>query len=404
MRIGYYIPAWPPGSVPNGIVTTLGHLGGVLRELGHEVFYITPHAAQSFADERVLVLNDSSNHSILDTIRYKWNPEKTLYVRHSEAIAAAVNLLIAKYGIDIFQMEETHGWASKVIQQVSIPVVVRLHGPWHLTRELGSKHQDNAENRHRVAREGKSIFEAAAIAGPSESVLSLTEQFYGKIPSLKQVIQNPIDTLPLAKRWKLDACDRNVVLFVGRFDRIKGADLVLKAFAIAARERPHLRLIFVGPDVGLTNEQGLPMNFEEFVEKEIPSYARPRIHFYGTLTRPEIEDLRKKAFLTVVTSRYETFGNVVIEAMAFGCPIVATGVGGILEIIKDKQNGLMAPLSASGIASTVTKLLDNPELAATLGSQAAQDCYEQFDPTKIGHRTINFYSTVIDSWVKKLVD
>jgi glycosyltransferase involved in cell wall biosynthesis len=399
MRIGYYIPGWPPGTVPNGIVTTLGHLGQSLRELGHEVFYITPRVYENCADAHVSVLEP--RESILDAIRFKWNLEEALYDKHANAIAASVNALSTKYGIDVFQMEETHGWASRVIQQAKIPIVVRLHGPWHLNRELGLGSEDKVENRHRVAREGKAIFGAAAVTAPSENVLSLTEKFYGRVPSLARAIPNPIDTRSESERWKLDECDRNLVLFVGRFDQIKGADLALKAFATVAQERPDLRLLFVGPDVGLKSDHGSPMNFEQFALKEIPPSVRNRVQFTGILKRPEIEKLRARAYVTVVASRYETFGNVVIEAMAFGCPIVATGVGGISEILTDARNGLVAPASVAGLVDALVRILDNPELAARLGANAAIDCSERFNPTTIALRTVDFYSTVID-WKKSL--
>jgi glycosyltransferase involved in cell wall biosynthesis len=189
-----------------------------------------------------------------------------------------------------------------------------------------------------------------------------------------------------------------LILFVGRFDRIKGGDLVLKAFSLALAQRPNLRLLFVGPDVGVKGEDGLPMSFPEFIRREIPAPARARIQFAGQLKRPQVEELRTKAHATIVGSRYETFGNVVIEAMMFGCPIVATRVGGIMEIITDSRNGLLAPVDAVALATRLTQILDNPELSVRLGHQAAVDCAKKFDPRLIGSQTIDFYTKVIDEW------
>ena len=62
-----------------------------------------------------------------------------------------------------------------------------------------------------------------------------------------------VDDTPL---WHLDTCDKNTILFVGRFDVRKGADIVLKAFRLILKAFPSAKLIFVGPDVGLPGANG----------------------------------------------------------------------------------------------------------------------------------------------------
>src|ERR1700726_4312441 len=102
MRIGYYIPGWPPGSVPNGIVTTLGHLGRKLRDMGHQVFYITPVVPSDSNDKHVTALAPFERRSALESLRFKWDLESALHRRHSNAIANAVVELIEKEHIEIF--------------------------------------------------------------------------------------------------------------------------------------------------------------------------------------------------------------------------------------------------------------------------------------------------------------
>lgn len=394
MRIGYYIPGWPPGKVPNGIVTTLGYLGQNLRKLGHEVFYITPMAASEFNDPNVLILNPV--RSLSEQLLFKWNFEAAQYRSYSRTIAEAVCHLVRKYEIQVFQMEETQGWARTVIQQATIPVVVRLHGPWFIQRDLGHEAAGQPENLHRVSREGAAILNAAAITAPSKAVLRMTSACYGEIRAPKKVIPNPMEVATPARRWNLETCDKNLILFVGRFDRIKGADIVLSSFAKLAEKRPELRLLFVGPDSGLAVEGRGVVQFDEFCS-DIPDFLRQRVDYRGLLSRSEIENLRTRAYATVVTSRYETFANVVIEAMSFGCPIVATDVGGIPEIIVDKRNGLLVPSeSAEGLTAALVEMLDDASLAARLGAQAALDCETWFTPSTVAQETVEFYSSVIE--------
>jgi glycosyltransferase involved in cell wall biosynthesis len=399
MKIGYYIPAWPPGSVPNGIVTTLGHLGRQLRSLGHEIFYITPTVPADLEDTHVIPLKVTDNNSWFEKLNFRLNFESALFHRHANAIAYTLDQLIEREGIDIFQMEETHGWALKVIDASRVPVVVRLHGPWFLNHDLGASRNEKPENRRRIEREGKAIHAANALAAPSKNVMELTRLHYHVSPPHSEVIPNPMNVRSPDDRWNLNRCDRNEILFVGRFDRIKGADILLRAFARVAAIYPQLKLTFVGPDIGLVGSDGQSMNFAEFCKQEIPDNVHGRIDFRGTLPRTEIEKLRTRAYLTIVASRYEVFGNVVVEAMAAGSPIIASNTGGIPEIISSDHNGLIVEAgSVDALEQAIAQFIDKPDLANSLAQQAALDCADRFDPEKIARRTIDFYSTVIGNF------
>jgi glycosyltransferase involved in cell wall biosynthesis len=389
MRIGYYIPGWPPGNVPNGIVTTLGHLGSQLRAIGHEVYYVTPYSDGPVQDPWVTVL-DLSN-TVVDKLRFKWNLETALFRKVSNGIAEVVEKLVQNKDLEIFQMEETQGWARTVIRRVRIPVVVKLDGPWFIHGAF-----DNGRHGHRIEREGEAIRQAAGVTAPSKNVLNLSKTFYGQLNSPTEVIPNPIPVRSEATRWRLDTCDHNLILFVGRFDRHKGADILLRAFAKLAQERPAIRLLFVGPDNGLQLDGSCVINFAEYVDREIPSALRERIEYCGQLSHSEIEKLRVKAYLTVVCSRYENFPNAVVEAMGTGCPTIATDAGGMTEIVFNNRNGLLVPIEdINGLAAAIAKMLDDPTLAVRLGAQAARDCWDWFEPIKMAQRAIDFYSVVI---------
>ena len=135
----------------------------------------------------------------------------------------------------------------------------------------------------------------------------------------------------------------------------------------------------------------------EFVERTIPPALQERIQFHRRSIAPEIDRLRIQAYLTIVPSRYETFGNTVIEAMATGCPIVATNVGGISEIVVNNVNGLSVPVNdVDELAAAILKLLGMIRfLAARLGEQAMRDCAIRFEPARIAQRHIDFYADVI---------
>jgi glycosyltransferase involved in cell wall biosynthesis len=101
------------------------------------------------------------------------------------------------------------------------------------------------------------------------------------------------------------------------------------------------------------------------------------------------------SLITVFPSRYENFPVSLLEALAAGCPTVATAVGGIKEIIVNEYNGLLAEPSAESIADKVLALIDNPEKMQLLSKNAIKDCTERFSPKVIAAQTIDYYRSVL---------
>jgi glycosyltransferase involved in cell wall biosynthesis len=345
-------------------------------------------------------MKPASRRSLRDRINFLWNFEAAHYEYYSKAISRSVAQLIERHGIELFQIEETQGWAREVAKEnTSIPVVVRLCGPWLTQRDLGHEGANASINRHRIEREGRGIFSAAALVGPSTAVFEQVSARYGDLRVPTAVIPNAVRPIPASLHWRVEECDRNLILFVGRFDRIKGADIVLRSFVRLAQQNPELRLMFVGPDHGLILDGGGFVHFDQFCAIEIPADIRGRITYAGPLARSEIDALRTKAFVTVVASRYESFGNVVLEAMSFGCPLVATEVGGIPEIVCSRRNGLLTPADDVGaLSDAINEILSNYSLAAKLGRQAAEDCKLRFDPNRVSELTEAFYRSVVRSF------
>ena len=85
-----------------------------------------------------------------------------------------------------------------------------------------------------------------------------------------------------------------------------------------------------------------------------------------------------------------------LEALAAGCPTVATAVGGIKEIITDGYNGLLAePESAESIAEKVLGLIESPEMLKLMSKNAIEDSKRRFSPTVIAAQTLDYYQTVL---------
>ena len=107
--------------------------------------------------------------------------------------------------------------------------------------------------------------------------------------------------------------------------------------------------------------------------------------------------LRYEHFFTIVASQFEILPYAVLEAMSLGCAVIASAVGGIPELITHERNGLLfESQDVAQLVSACRRLLDNPALASSLGSQARKDCIASFNPRQVALRTISAYEVAIE--------
>src|SRR5207237_865936 len=151
-----------------------------------------------------------------------------------QSLISAVKHLVTTDQIQVLEMEDTFGWNGEISRLDLIPVVVRLHGPWFLNKTF--------EDRARELRELTAIESATFVTSPSRSVLDSVIKRCSPIGQRSAVVYNSIDPPP--NQWGLETCDKNSLLFVGRFDAIKGGDLVIQAFGNLARNNKTLKLTF----------------------------------------------------------------------------------------------------------------------------------------------------------------
>jgi glycosyltransferase involved in cell wall biosynthesis len=401
MKIALFVPSWPPGSVPNGIVTYASELVPALRRLGHDVYVLTPLASPDRDRWTIDLQPYLSRTTALTRIMFRLAQEAACFKWASAAIVEPLRELVQSGKIDVFEMEESFGYSLAVSRLKLLPVVVRLHGPWFLTAPAADSEERGLAYRRRLQREGKAVQDAHLVTSPSAKALERVEEYYGFRLVASRVIRNPLKALHESEAWNVKTCPPNSLLFVGRFDELKGGDLVLRAFAEMAEVNPGLTLTFVGPDTGIKGADGTLWTFNRFLRSTLPESCLSRVVFRGQVKASEVSLLRQRSFVTIVASRHEMMPYSILEAMSAGCPIVATAVGGIPELIKDHKNGLLVPSqNAKAIAAACQTLLSDPNLALRLGKQAWRDCRDLYAPEVIAGQTITAYHEAIKMFRK----
>jgi D-inositol-3-phosphate glycosyltransferase len=191
---------------------------------------------------------------------------------------------------------------------------------------------------------------------------------------------------------------RRVILYVGRLERLKGADTLVEAVAsLCGREGfDDVHTLVVGGDSGDGSRQSEHPRGERGRLEDLATRlgVAGRITFLGALPHAELADLYALADVCVVPSRAETFGLVALEAEASGTPVVAAAVGGLLDIVEDGVSGyLVEGRAGADFADRIARILDDGALRLRMGD-AGRERALQFTWTRSVDRLQTLYDCV----------
>ncbi len=281
--------------------------------------------------------------------------------RYAEEIAAAL--------VDGCDLIHTHYWASglaglEMSQRFDIPHVTTFHtiaAVKDQASELSLEPPERHEAEREIARGADGIvawtaFEADALV----SMLGAEQDRIAVAPiGVDSTRFRPMDRTEARQRLSIEP-DEETLLYVGRLDPIKGADVLLKAAGLLA-DRPRLRLRILGGEVGEEYSSGLRSLASELGIAE-------RVSWYGVAPNDELPRHYAAADLVIVPSYSESFSIVAAEAMACGTPVVASDVPGPASFIEDGVSGRLVPAgNAPALARTICELLGDEEQRRRLG-------------------------------------
>jgi len=401
--VAYVSPGWPLSHCPNGIVSYIQNLiEGFDQNIEASVLSNGPvvgERSRGVVDLSSLPQRRSFVESFTDKVLYRIDLQyarERVFDRQVIKTARRISQGVAVLQDlpDIIELEESFGVGHTLMKELSIPVVTRLHGPWFLIGNLLTK--KSSSYNQRVKSEGRAIFMSHGVTSPSYDVLNRVREFYDLDLPDARVIPNPIKATPKEVCWNFDSVARQSILFVGRFDSIKGADIAVAAFRLIALKNKDVEFIFVGPDRGI-EIKGEQYSLSRYLKTFVPeANIRSRVKILGHCSIDQVVKLRRTASVTIITSRYENFPMSLLEALSAGCPTVGVAVGGIKEIITDGYNGLLAePESAESVAEKSLALLNDSEKMENLSKNAMKDCDKKYSPKAVAKQMEEYYSRIL---------
>jgi D-inositol-3-phosphate glycosyltransferase len=220
----------------------------------------------------------------------------------------------------------------------------------------------------------------AEVIGCSDAIcVSCTEEerqfidLYGNPPGTIEIVAPGVEHAFFAPgdqrgaRKALELGDGPVLLFVGRIQPLKGADVAVKS--LAALNRPDAKLLIVGGASGAEGDAELA-NVHSVIQQH---GLENQVRFVEPQQHHILSTYYRAADVVLVPSRSESFGLVALEAAACGTPVVANAVGGLLTIVEHGRTGfLVADRQPDVFARHIAQILDDPALAARMSSAAAE--------------------------------
>jgi len=235
-----------------------------------------------------------------------------------------------------------------------------------------------------------SLLRADAVSCNSSHTRGEVERLCGRTPSVIPygATVSPVDRPREPRR----AGEPATLLFSGRLIQRKGVDVLIRAMPRILERRP-VRLVVTG--------EGDRRGEWEALARSLG--LSDRVEFLGFVSRERLAELYRTCDAYVHPAIFddsndtEGLGVVLIEALANRCPVVASRVGGIVDVIRDGETGLLVPeKDERALSEAILRVLDDPSLARRLGEAGRAFATRHFDWNRITDETEALYFQVLD--------
>ncbi|TAK27865.1 MAG: glycosyltransferase family 1 protein [Chloroflexota bacterium] len=363
---------------PGGVTTHICRLEENFRRQGHDVRIIAASSQPEAAAARnALVIGRPTSVRSAGSIA-----RITLSLR----LSGRVKRLLQQEGFDVVHLHEPLVPALP-ITMLRFSNTVNV-GTFHAYTgsTLSSNNLGYYYGRRILRRWFRRLHGKIAVSRPAWEFVS---QYF---PGYYHIIPNGIDyerfarpALPLPE---LDDGKLNI-LFVGRAEKRKGLHYLLRAYAYVRQEFPNARLVVVGPETGSMGR------YKEWVlEKGLEG-----VYFAGYVSDTDLPRYYQSAHVFCSPSTGgESFGIVLLEAMAAGRAVVATNIEGYKEVVTHGSEGLLLePKKVERLAMALVHVLADASLREFMGERGRQRAAE-FSWARVAQRVLSYYESLLDEY------
>ena len=364
----------PTREIEGGVTRWVHELANQLTQLGHEVHimgygdYDSPKStiqselqyhgvSERYFGDNLLLGRSLANHIVKLQKRYKYDLINSHIGYHT------FPAILTRKSLNIPVLTTIHAVAIDEFlacqKEMQMIYGLKFFGP----RRLGNApiHTASVFLKEYISYK----YSDALITVSQHSFQKLQELYH---PSVKTyVVYGGISKFEARKPVKRTSYKKKL-LFVGRIDPRKGLHYLIRA----------LPLIPNDIEVTIAGTRSLSGGrYNDYLQNMIATLdVQRQIKFLGSVSEKEKWNLYRLSDLLVLPSIHEALGLVILEAMNAGLPVVASNVGGIPEVVKDGENGLLfEPRNWMDLAEKITSLLNDDEMLERMGKNAKRSVH-----------------------------
>lgn len=276
-----------------------------------------------------------------------------------------------KKDYDIVQIFSHASLAGRIAEVHKMPVVLRFPGPPSIT----SKMKEN-------------ILKCDAVVANGDAFLHIKNKITKNVINIPPGIDTkkfrPVNSNVREKHGI--STDDKLVLFVGRFVPIKNLHFMIKGMSEVIKSDKKVKLIMVG--IGPIYNQAIDLVSKLNIQRNVI--------FAGRVTHDILPEYYSAADIFLLTSDYDNFPNVVIEAMACGLPVVATKVGGLNQLVEDNITGFgIENNNINDLKEKVLGLLNNKELCKEISERNIEFVIDRYSWEKSARQFLKIYEDIL---------
>lgn len=404
LKICFLSQDYPPRNC-GGIGKWTHELATMLASFGHEISVVTRgenHPTVDFEDG-VWV------HRIIP----HWQPKREVpvlpdipqiikdyaYTAYDEVMRIHV-----RRGLDIVSSPIWDLEGAACISDGAIPTVLSLHSTFKLVLPSKPEWNVNAEYKRDhidkiIAGEVWLMQKSLHILANTKTVVKDIEEAYDiKIPIEKySIVPHGISSLDASYRPNLKHMDSDkvILLYVGRFEKRKGIDLLLEA--IPSLMKKHCTL-----EVRLIGDHSIPFDGknllkDKFLKQHAAENWLARVFFNGVVDDSKLNDEYSNCDIFVAPSRYESFGLIYLEAMRHAKPCIGTRIGGITEVIDNEITGLLCEAdNRVSLETCINRLIESPTERQSFGHAGLASFESKFTDVLMASNIEKIYLSLLN--------
>lgn len=359
---------------PGGVSRHIANLERCFTQRGHEVKVIAPASQKvsEFGDRFIRIGRPFPIPASDSVVRVPLSPH----------LAPAIKEVMAREQFDIVHLHEPFmPMLCSAVLRFSNTVNV---GTFHAAQGKPGYNFGKPLSTWMLRRRARKLHGHIAVSNPAMKYHNTY------VPALYTIIPNGVDVhyfRPDVKPIEKYTDGKLNIVFIGRLEYRKGANYLLKAFAEVKRQMPNTRLLICGPGTRLRKR------YEDWVRKS----RLEDVVFTGMVSHEDLPRYYRTAdVFCAPNTGHESFGLILVEAMATGRPVVASYIDGFAAVVTHGEEGLLVPpANAHALAEALLFLLKDAPRRERMGQKGLVTA-QKYDWEGIADRLLEYYQHTID--------